>query len=65
MSGIELFTVTVSQIELLAVLTAKGVTVDTNGNLIIQEEKDSRIFTSDLWENFEVKRITSTAEDDT
>ena len=65
MSGIERFTVTVSQIELLAVLTPKGVTVDTNGNLIIQEEKDSRIFTSDLWEGFEVKRITSTAEDDT
>jgi hypothetical protein len=67
MSGIERFTVTVSQIELprLAVLTAKGVTLDTNGNLTIQGEKDSRIFTSDLWEGFEVKRITSTAEDDT
>jgi hypothetical protein len=67
MRGIERFTVTVSQIELprLAVLTAKGVTLDTNGNLTIQGEKDSRIFTSDLWEGFEVKRITSTAEDDT
>jgi hypothetical protein len=67
MRGIERFTVTVSQIELprLAVLTAKGVTLDTNGNLIIQGEKDSRSFTSDLWEGFEVKRITSTAEDDT
>jgi hypothetical protein len=49
MSGIErfsitvsqIFSVTVSQIEApqLAVLTAKGATLDSNGNLIVQGER--------------------------
>ena len=66
MSGIERFSVTVSQIEApqLAVLTAKGVTLDSNGNLIVQGEKDSRAFSPDLWESFEVKRLPSTVNDD-
>jgi hypothetical protein len=66
MSGIERFSVTVSQIEApqLAVLTAKGVTLDSNGNLIVQGEKDSRAFSPDLWESFEVKRLPSTVKDE-
>jgi hypothetical protein len=66
MSGIERFSVTVCQIEKpnLAVLTAKGVTLDSNGNLMVQGEKDSHAFSRHLWESFEVKRLTSTLGDD-
>jgi hypothetical protein len=62
----QIFLVTVSQIEApqLAVLTAKGVTLDSNGNLIVQGEKDSSAFSPDLWESFEVKRLPSTVNDD-
>ena len=66
MSGIERFSVTVSQIEgpQLAVFTARGVMLDSNRNLIVQGEKDSRAFSPDLWERLEVKRLPSTGEDD-
>jgi len=66
MSGIERFSVTVGQIEVpqLVVLRAKGVSLDSNGNLIIQGETDSRAFSPDLWERLEVKRLPSTGEDD-
>jgi len=67
MSGIERFSVTVSQIEVpqLAVFTARGVMLDSNRNLIVQGEKDSRAFSPHLWESFEVRRLASTLGDDT
>jgi hypothetical protein len=66
MSGIERYSVSVSQMQVLqpAVLRAKGLTQDSNGNLMIEAETHSRAFSPDLWESVEVKRLPSTTVED-
>jgi hypothetical protein len=65
MSDIDQFSVTVSRInegmrdDPNVTISARRVTLDPDGTLVIQGADNSRSFSSVLWASFEVKRLPS------